>query len=208
MKNIISRSVFLVFITFLFGCNSEMKIKDLGSFLHDEDNGFVISKKVNDIEITCKVIPSEIMAYNELKHLNVIKNNVFDSVITTYKNQLSIKLSIQSEEGNSSLKLLNSNSVEEYQKHLEKMYYSISEAVSLNINGASYKPVLTEMNNYNQMQSQKEFLLVFVQEDENDNDFSSENPTIAFNDLWFNTGITQFNFERNDLNNIPTIKIN
>lgn len=134
----------------LMGCTGKnvKNIKDFTSWLADEENGYTITKTINNMQVSVSLLPPEYMAAVEMDKKNRLDIKYYDSLITVYKYQVNMLMTIKSKDGQNILYKGVKNEVD-YTQRLNELNFAIENLATLHSDGKHYHPALTAFeNNY------------------------------------------------------------
>ena len=206
---------FLLFINvlFLLACNATINHpSELYQWINDVDNGLVKTKSVNNFDISVKFLPSEYLAYNELKYDDRIDWEKFDVLKKEHDGFLTFLLTIAP---SSDPEIAPSNdpidimyyqvqNQEEYERRFIQLNFNVNESLTLNAGGQRYEPVLHTMENTYELSKKKSLYLVFPKEEGLE---QLQILDLVFEDRFFDTGISHFIFQTEDLIGLPPFDI-
>lgn len=188
----------------LSGCSKGFSNeKDLYSWMNNKKNGLVKVKEINGIKLTVKYLPSQYLAYKELKNTGAKHQNI-DSLNKWYENTHSFILNIgliEEAAADVDIMKLGVSNYEEYREKFMTMNFDMGQYISLKINNKEFSPVLANLENVYGLAGDRNINLVFPKDD-----LPAEEIDLIFNDEIFNTGITHFTFKPKDAESLPPLK--
>ncbi|HBS86938.1 MAG: hypothetical protein A2W91_12980 [Bacteroidetes bacterium GWF2_38_335] len=207
----------LVVVVILSSCsktNDEMSIKnqdDLLKWMSNEESGLVKKKYVNDLEIKVKYLPKSYLINNEISNQN-LSDAQKKEIEKDYENSLTFMLSINPDQrfdkkgGDIIYK-----DISDYKGYKERIYdlnFQIEEFISISADGYLFSPVLSSFENCYGLKEGRDFIFVFVPENEDRKElFTADKLDFVFEDEFFNTGTNHFIFKREDINKVDNISI-
>ena len=201
-----TRIKFLLLYLFVLttGCQESQlqSHSELLAYLSDSDNGFKISRKVNDFDITMTYMPAELLALNESGTLN---RAAYLDNLEKFKHSRTFVLSLRHENQNLDITNYNVSNLEDYQRRISYLNFDIKHDLYIQTQtGEKVRPVLVTMENIYEIGDRKNIYMVFSEEDEAV--FNSGSIDLIFEDRITNTGINHFVFNKSSWENIPELK--
>lgn len=197
----------LIYITFIYlllvSCSGKVleSEQEILSYINEDESGFVVQKEVNNFTLTVKAIPPQYLAFNESN--NQVE---YDSLFKVYGKNRTFLLSIKPKE-DKDLLFYKVMSKEEFNQRFYDLNFSLGEYLSLKTDKNKYYPALYVMENTYGLAHHRSFNIVFAENDSLHGDLlSSKSYDIAFNDIHFETGITHFKFQKNNIDKFPRVK--
>lgn len=181
--------------------------EDYLAWLNDEENGLVMSKEAGGISIKVKQLPSNYLAYQDLIKQSTIKKTEADSIIKSYDKSLTFLMTIgvDGDVKKGDIMYQGVKDYEEYKRQLYAMNFDIENDITIKIDGKTYRPVLSNLENVYGLTESRNITIVFVPETEKEQSFYlSEEVQFSYEDELFDTGINHFTFYRENINNSPT----
>jgi hypothetical protein len=207
VRNII---VLIVLIACLTSSCDRKRIEDPKEYfkwINNPDHHLVVTKNVNDVELIVKYLPPEYMAYRELSGQKKFSEKERDSLINYYSMSKTFLLTINSKgEGKQKPSDIMFRGIDKYQDYKERsfeMNFSMEDFVSLVTDKGTYKPVLNTLENTYGLSSSRTILFVFADSNKGRDLNNAKELDFLFEDEFFSTGVHHFEFEKDDLDNIP-----
>ncbi len=193
----------------LFSCGKK-EIKEpleYTKWLADPENNLVQTRYINGIKISVKYLPPEYLAYIECKDKENVNKLVKDSLVRYYEESKTFVLNIGPDErkGQPSGDIMMSN-ISHYQDYKGRnftMNFEMQDYISLEIPGASYAPVLCNLENVYGLDKSRNIFVVFADKEKKGKLNVSKELDFVFDDEIFGTGRSHFVFNKKDLNDIP-----
>lgn len=194
------------FITILFfsSCESQNTLSEQEYFgyISNPENGLVIKKSVNGINMSARVLPTDYLAFQDYQEALD-----FDSLKNFYNQSLTFTLHLEPDE------VVHGASIMSHGVHDEKelkqraitMNFDMSNYIKLRANNTEYEPVLTTLENTYDLTNGRTVYIVFENTEELG---SAEELDLVFEDEMFQTGINHFNFKGEQVKNTPKLKVN
>lgn len=176
-------------------------------WLNDEENGLVKNKQAGGITLKVKQLPSDYLVYQDLSQEKSITKTMVDSIKKRYDQSLTFLMTIGVEEGKKGGDIMyrGIKNYKEYKERLMTMSFDIENYITLKMNGNTYRPVLSNLENVYGLTESRNIMLVFVPETKEDNIFyTAQEMQFTFDDELFDTGINHFKFKREDINQTPS----
>lgn len=196
---------FLLFLSVaMVGCqnNRVQSHEDFLKYLADSDNGFKISRNVNDFNITMTYMPAELLALNES---GTLEKRDFLENLEEFKKSKTFVLSLRHENQNLDITNYNVSNLQEYQRRISYLNFDIKHDLYIQTQaGEKVRPVLVTMENIYEIGDQKNVYMVFSQDEEAV--FKGDTIDLVFEDRITNTGINHFVFHKSSLEKIPELK--
>jgi len=207
VNKIWKNSIWIFSVHLLISCsNVAATSEDYYTYLEDEDNGVTRTKIISDIRIKTKFLPPEYLCYQELK---VSENFVDrDSVLENYKYNVTFLVSIgpsENAEEEFDVTKVGISNYDEFKERAMIMTFYMGEFFQLKTDNGTYTPVFCEMENVYGLTYDRKFNIVFTPQNKKDELISSESMTLVYNDELFNTGLSRYKFNKEDLDEIPEI---
>jgi len=205
--NKISRSSVFLLLLLAVSCSpTEIKEpKAYMKYLADPDNGLVKEKTVAGVKIKVKYLPSEYMVYKSSDG-NSLSQHAKDSLLKCYENSLTFLLNIGPAENESfDITRVNVSNYQEFAERIEKMAFEMNEWISLNVDGETIHPAITQLEAINTPEKNRNFIVVFSSEKSKKN-IKINDLCFVYNDEMFDIGTNKFIFKAKDLTNIPVFK--
>jgi hypothetical protein len=211
-RNSSAFSAFLLTLLLFVSCrpdkiNSE---KEYYQWLNDPKNQLCVTKTIKGLNLSVKYLPPEYLTYNELKE-HPAEQSTIDSLRGLYQKNRTFLLTFspkenKAQEPQSDIMYDDITSNEEYMKRFQDLTFDIGQYIQLKTELNTYVPVLHTFENTFGLSPYKSIYLVFGEKGiKNDDLLSSGKLQLVFNDLIFSTGISYFNFKKNQTDHIPHI---
>lgn len=197
----------LTFILTTVGCVE--KEHDEQSFLHwikNPENGLIISKTINGLELSVQYLPPEYLVLKEIKESNISSSEIL-RLLCEYERSISFLLTIKPLTGGQNIVYSNIRSIEHYKQRVLDLNFTFSEKIRLNSNIGRIKPAIAIMENTYNLQDHKSFYILFTDEQEGKRLQDVDEYDFIFYDDIFKTGVSHFKFQKEDFDKIPCIKV-
>jgi hypothetical protein len=194
-----------VLILGLCTCNKQpASLEEYMKWLETPGSGLTQAREVNGFRIKVKCIPPEYLAYKDMQDDHLTYSSK-DSLISIYKKNLYFLFTIGPDDKKRTKDVMNDEitSYEEYAERSLSMNFDMESYVTLHMNGNTYSPVLSSMENTYGLGSSRSILFVFAP-GEQEKDKGSE-IDFEYRDELFGTGILHFIYSNSSINNIPAI---
>lgn len=210
------RYIFCLLILFFTSCSffhKEMEWKEYMNYINDEDNGLVLKKYVNHLELTLKYLPADYLVARELKGDTSFTDKQRDSVLESYSHNLTFVLSINPDEreGESIIQdvlFFNLQNKEEYTKRMMYLNFDIKHNLKLYRDSTTeYSPAITNMENNYGLSKGRNITIVFTPLKSKEEFKNSKTLTVEWDDEVFETGRHYFKFKTEDLFSVPSLKL-
>jgi hypothetical protein len=204
---LVLRRFLLVILSLLggFACTPSVKSEaQYYQWLNDPENGLVQVKEVNDLILTAKFLPPQLLAQQELKRLPEITTASTDSLVQVYANSYSFLLTIQPQNSQQDVLFRDLESYPQYKERVTALNFHADQFLALQVGDQSVPPVLHIMENTYSTRSGRSLYLVFPRKALSNREPASD-LDLVFTDELFQTGINHFIFSAEDLATIPTI---
>ena len=200
-------SITLVMLLNACGQTTISSYDDYLQWLNDVENGLVVNKEVNGITLKVKHLPAHYLAYQDLSNKPFIKKEVADSIINKYSKSLTflVTIGVDGQIKKGDVMYQGVRDYEAYKERLYAMNFDIEEDISITMDGLTYQPVLSHLENGYGLTDSRNIMVVFVPHTKEEAVFyASQDIQFTYDDEIFNTGINHFQFNRSDINRVPT----
>jgi len=172
---------------------------ELLNYINDKNNGLVRERRVDDLIFLLRYLPPEYFVYLEKN-----EENKKDGLLKEYQNGISFSFHIKPAGKFGNILYRGIQNEEQLKSRINFLNFQFGSLLELNCSKTAIPPVLCVLeNNYN-LNDGLRFLIVF---EKNDDAVIADNLDIKFIDLVFDSGIHHFNFNVNDIKNIPIISL-
>jgi hypothetical protein len=178
--------------------------------LNNPDNGLVVTKKVNGLNISMKYLPAGYLVYKEQKEQSFNKAQA-DSIEKAYANSLTFLLTFSPDETKGNETDVMFDGLKNYKEYVERdlaMNFDMEQKVILRAGKKAYKPVLSSMENIYSLNNGRSIILVFVPTDNKEEFNKMDDVDLTYTDDLFNVGILHFNFLTTNFTKLPQINFN
>ncbi|MCG8327773.1 MAG: hypothetical protein MI974_08820 [Chitinophagales bacterium] len=195
-----NRSSVLVLILYIFGlnvsCVKQYTVTELLSWLNDESNGLVFNKRVGDLVVRINYMPQSYINLRNYTDNSSEEGHRVHSFLVTLSPII---------EGRD-IMLRGIGSVEEYRQRILEMNFELASCFELKFSKQKMAPVLAILENSHDLSNARRFWVQFIDEAVDSSLADDEAITLTFTDNIFWTGIHDFRFMIDDINNIPSLK--
>jgi hypothetical protein len=210
-------SYFYIFSVIIFTSCSlfhrELEWKEYVKYINDEDNGLVVKKYANHLELTLKYLPADYLVHRELNNDASFTSKQRDSILESYSHNLTFMLSINPDEREEEsiiedVLFYNLKTKEEYTQRMMYLNFDIKQDIELVCDStAIYSPVITNMENNYGLSKGRNITIVFTPLKSKDEFMKAKTITVKWNDEVFETGLNYFKFNAEDLFSTPSLKL-
>ncbi len=194
---------------FLISCTEEKfdSPSQYYSFINDPDNDLIKNYSKNGFQITVKYFPFQLLVLDELKD-NAGNDSNFNSIYEKYSRSISFYFTIKPENRSqiSDIHMWNIHSEEDYNERQHLINFQLDNYFNLNVGDEKLLPKLFNIESHAGISKAISGTVVFVVEN-NSAIFENSQLDLIFSDPVFNTGTSQFIFNKNDLDAVPDLKI-
>lgn len=170
-------------------------------YANDSTNGLIQSTFFYDIQINLKLIPSNYF-YLKDNDLTALSLKSKKQLKLDYDNSLYFLLDIKPRVKRDKIIDRNTFNIQEFKRKTQGLNFHLEELLSITTAGRQYFPVLSSLQNVYELDGAKTILLAFSLEDKIQDDIVA-----SFNDQIFTGETFKFNFKKEDINNIPNLKL-
>jgi hypothetical protein len=204
------RIYFLCCLFLIFSCKEEVtSVAAYSKWINKKENGLISTRKINNLKITVKYLPSDYLIYKDVTGNNLTDAGI-DSIKKKYENTLTFLMSLEpdDERGNKSDVMYGGvGSYEEYSKRLLAMNFDMAKNIQLKTDALELKPVLSVLENTYGLSKGRTIVIAFAPDDQQKTKLSeSKQWDFIYSDELFQLGTMHFNFNKNDITHLPVIK--
>jgi hypothetical protein len=172
----------------------------------DERHGVMVSRQIGDVRLKLQWLPPELLVYQDFRHDGPVCDKYWrDSVTNQYRRTLAFLLTVESVNSQEDILWKNIATQEEFKNRVYQLNFRMNELVRLEANGQVYSPVLHVLENDYGFAHARKIHLVFADADDSQELSRTSQYKVVFEDELFMTGISQFVFERENMEEIPPI---
>lgn len=197
--------LFIYALVLLTSCSNEVPtgISQLQEYVAEPGNGLIRSRTVEGIRTTVSLYPPELNALREAKS-SAIGHELVE-LIEQHAGQFYfvVNLATDGVARTGDVMYTGVRDVEAFKQQAYDLNFAWEDMVSLRCGDATYRPVLSTLENTYGLTKDRNVVLVFTPPGKDDPDFFSS-PFIELeitNDL-FGTGVQHFKFRRSDLQKV------
>lgn len=180
---------------------------DYLKYLNDDDNGLIKSYSKNGLKTNMKYLPEEYLIVKELHHEGEgVSEDLVKKLKTQYKSSITFLMTFRPEKGEDyDVTKIGVFNYEEFGERIMKLTFSLKEQLTLISNGEEYKPVLTQFEEIFGLRNDRNVLIVFNLSETERKDFYNNDFTIKYFDDVFQLGEANFDFNHQDILEIPKV---
>jgi hypothetical protein len=174
--------------------------KEYVTYIENEDNGLNTSKQIEGLEYHLQYCPQEYLLMKEYKTYG-LSQKLIDLKKKEAGSLLYFKLRIKDSKGQGDVLNYNIGSNDAYYRRIEFLSYGFEESIALVSSKDTLYPALYHFERTYGVAPYADFLIAF-----NSEDFLNEDLAVLINDRVFDNGLIKFNYKREDLAQLPTLK--
>ncbi len=204
MRRSLPHSLLLALV--LAGC-SDSGPRDLSEYyrwVNDPERGLMKRQVVNGVVLTVKYLPPEYLAHQYLQGENGAGAEKRDSLLRAYRNSLCFMLTIAAADSSGDVMTRGIGSYQEFNDRAVKMNFEMGNYLTLRADGHEYRPALALMENTYGLRPQRDVVIVFARDAALG---AAKTLDLAFEDAFFDTGISHFTFLGSDLQAVPEMPL-
>ncbi len=210
-RNIITYSVMFQFtlpmvllLTITSCANNDLGSKNLLRSINDPENGLVKTKSANHLVLTAKYLPANYLALKESK---ITSSEHYDSLFKYYSGFKTFLLTISPDSDESDLMFYKITNKAEYKERVHELNFNMSSFISLKTTNNEYFPVLHSLENTYELSKKVSLYLVFAADVDHSDLLTASKLDLVFYDELFDTGISHFIFNKEQLDVISRLRI-
>jgi hypothetical protein len=202
------RNLTLLLLTlFLGACSKELPSNLLGlqEYVAEPDHGLVRSRTVEGIRTTVSLIPPELNALRELGPVTDSSHAELDALKAQYAGQYYFVVNLATDGVARTGDIMHTgvHNVDGFKQQAFDLNFAWDEMVRLRCGPATYKPVLSTLENTYGLTKDRNVVIVFTPPNKQDRDFfSSQFIELEITNDLFGTGVQLFKFRRSDLEKV------
>jgi hypothetical protein len=188
----------------MYSCSNTITTEAaLLEWINNPENGFSKKATANGFLFSAKYLPSAYLAYAEFKKGDSTKD--IETLSKEFENSMTLLFSIEHEQQGIDATNYNVENMVAYKERINQLNFDIKNHMFIKEkNGKKIKPVLTTFENSYEIGGKKTFYIVFPKNKEVKN--SSETIDLVFDDTFLDTGISHFVFQKEKINQLPTLE--
>ncbi|SNZ01681.1 hypothetical protein [Flagellimonas pacifica] len=172
-------------------------------WLDNPKNGLVKKASANGFSFSLKFLPSEYLAYTELKKGNDEKG--WNELLHDFESSMSVLFSIEHDMHGIDATNYDIQNMAAYKERINELNFGLKQHLFIKgSEGKKIRPVLTTFENNYEIGGKKTFYVVFPKTDEEQ--WKTESLDIVFDDPFLDTGISHFAFKKQHIDQIPTLE--
>ncbi|WAC02747.1 hypothetical protein N7U66_03485 [Lacinutrix neustonica] len=173
-------------------------------WLSESKNGFVKVSAANGFVLSIKYLPPEYLALNELSKDDNNGDKTYNDYLELFNKSRTFLLTINHEEESVDASKYGVFNLAEYSQRIKDLSFNIKDVIFLKTSsGHKYNPVLTTMENMYEIRNKKSIYMVFS--DDQGEILNSEKLDIVFQDIFLDTGISHFVFDKKKIDQLPNL---
>ena len=203
------RFCFVILVIFcLVSCKKNICFhseEEMVEWLNNPSNGFVKQKAINGFVISVKYLPSWYLAYREIKNSDNMKPDSYDSLVTYYNRSMSFSLGISPDttlKNTGDVMLFGVKNLNDYTSKFNDLNFNLESYIELKKGKNSTYPILWNLENTYGLTNYRTINLVF-----NKDSSIAKTTEFIFKDMFFDTGVSTYEFETSLIDIVPTIEI-
>ena len=192
------------------GDPSQLSFGEAEAFLLEKMRAQTSTHAANGYQLEVRPVPSEYLAVREVKTSGTPTQSAYDAARESYGDARYFLLTIKPQEGvrEGDIMMQDVRDYEAYQQRFLELSFSLREHLSLEYEGGSLQPVLSNTEHDYGLSAHRSAMLAFVPRNEEElQALSSGALTLVFDDRIFNTGINRFAFDASNLSNLPPVEV-
>lgn len=198
---------FIISILFLGlgSCTESISGKEeFEGYLLNPENGLIKSKDINNFIIETKYMPPQYLALIEMGKTSLRSPEIFDSLSKVYTGYLTFLITISTSQniGDKDVMSYNVFSDDDFKNRFLELSLNLGSYVSLETGNTQIYPVLSNFENTQDIIGKRTMYVVFADSLLNSNNLPEE-ISIKYNDVFFDTGISYFTYNTDDLTDVP-----
>jgi hypothetical protein len=203
----------LLALIFILGCSGKpdsLAPEKYFKWIADEENGLANSKKVRNVTMRARLLPSDFLAYKEYSGSSNDSAS-FDSLRASYACGLTFQFVLEADKQTNkeyeNLLQYEVADAQEFAARTRALSFNIQDFITLRHGTDTYAPVLSQYEGYDAIGNKISFQVVF---DIKENECGSAKSTLGdvtliFDDPFWNLGVNNFLFEKNNFGSIPKL---
>ncbi|MES2730610.1 MAG: hypothetical protein V4714_02640 [Bacteroidota bacterium] len=199
--------LWIAMLATMLACKPEIRTEaELYQWINDPENGFVQTRKVNDLSITVKYLPAAFLAYKEGRNMPRATQKERDSLLNYYSHSRTFLMTIKPEVASGAsgdVIYQGIGNYQEYQQRVMQLNFHLGEYLSLHAGKQLFVPSLSTMENTYGVTELRNFYLVFSDTDAHTSLLTENELDFTFQDEIFNTGISHFVFQKKKIEALP-----
>lgn len=213
MKIIILFNIFLILL--FAGCGAEKNINNTQEFdawMNEKKNELKVSRSVNGVVVTVNYLPPEYNALKEMESTGLRGQKQYDSLLTYYKNSAAFVMTLAPDESkkNNSGDIMYKG-VKNFKEYIERalaLNFNLENEVDLEVNGSTYTPVLSSLDNTYSLSNDRKINFVFAPVKDKEEMIKAIYYDFVYHDSSFDLGTLHFFFDKKKIeNNLPEISL-
>lgn len=206
------RVVYIACIVLGFSGCIKKKVNTVGEYskwINEPENGLIITKRIKGLEISVKYLPSEYLTFKEITESGDNSEKNAQRIKKEYESAITFLMTIgpdESKNNNNDIMFEDIKNYKEYSERLLSLNFEMDKNVTLKAAHVELKPVLSALENTYGLSKSRNVMFVFSPNDkEIENIKKADAIDFVYTDELFSLGIMHFNFQRNNIENLPII---
>jgi len=197
----------------LLSCSTAVKNdQDMRIWLSQAAHGYTKTRNVNGLKVTVRYLPPEGRALQELEQGPEHNQAAYQKLLEEYRYASAFVMTIGPDHEKGAQGDIMYRGLQNYQQYAERalqMNFDLETQVELvTDNGRKYKPVLSTMENTYGLKEERSVYFVFSPVQAKEELSNANNLDFVYEDNLFELGTLHFEFNKSELQDIPTIEIN
>jgi hypothetical protein len=196
------------FMTCLFlscGRKSVTSLQDFKNWIADESNGYTVTRSINGVDVSVSLLPPEYMAAMDMEKKKDKKRSCYDSLVTSYKYQINLLMSIKSKDGKNVL-YKGIKDLAEYSHRVTALNFDLENLATLTSAGKSYRPALTALENNYGLTNDIKINILFTPTSSKDELLTASMLDFEYADESFDLGTIHCFFDKKNISdNLPVL---
>jgi hypothetical protein len=206
------RIIFQLIIVFLLclqtSCTREFdSVKSIYQWINNPANGLIRSRTIEGFTLTLKYLPPQFVALRDTKESEKPDEKTYDSLLNLYNKSYTFLLTIASTENadKNDPMYAGLEGIPDFKVRAGILNFDMPDYISIKTPTSEYRPVLTSMENTYGLKGQRNIYMVFTDDAAENNLMQEKELDIVFNDEIFQTGISHFVFNKDELQSVPGV---
>ncbi|MDP2387574.1 MAG: hypothetical protein Q8M29_14450 [Bacteroidota bacterium] len=212
MIRIIKNSLLIICAFTFIACGKKINtVEEFNTFISNPDNGFKVSRSVNNVLVSVIYTPPEYVALKEMESNGFTEKPKYDSLLNLSKSYSSFVMILGPDESKDNKDDIMYKDLKNFKEYVERaltLNFDLESKVNLMADKMSYAPVLSSLENTYGLSKDRKVNFVFAPINKKDELEKVKKFDFVYSDESFDIGILHFEFDKNAIeNNIPRIEI-
>lgn len=177
-----------------------MSSAEFNSWVKDESNGLVMTRTMDDLEYSVTYLPAASLVLRD--HIQPANKSDWDSAIASKKDVYCFILKYKLHRSNADVLKFNLENENDYYSRSNYLAFGLDKDVWLECDSAQIPCTLHQFIPHYGISPEAEVLITFPKPSES----TEQSFTFVLNDKIYDAGLMKFEFDSDNLNNIPTIQ--